>query len=347
MANGIIVVGMGYGDEGKGTITDFLAADTKAKLVVKYSGGYQAAHNVHANGKSHTFSQFGSGSLLGVPTFLDKNFIVSAEELANEADHLYFDCGIKNTLDLMSIHPECPIATPYDREHNRKVRQGNTCGLGIAEVRQRELDGISLRVKHLRTGESLNILKAIKNYFNSDLPLPDVYMRIVNLSIWKQAIPDVMPDGTIIFEGSQGVLLDEIHGEEGFNTWSNTTSQHAEEFCRLYNIPYEICGVIRTYHTRHGAGPFNESTDPKFLQFAEQDDNKLNDWQGNFKVGPFNKDLWEKACSIQKFDYLAVTCRDQDEGITNLMSGFNIPSRISSFGKDRNSKSVRKKTYAS
>ena len=67
-----IVVGLGWGDEGKGATVDALVAFTKADRVVRFNGGQQAAHNVIANGVHHTFASFGSGSLAGVPTYVSK-----------------------------------------------------------------------------------------------------------------------------------------------------------------------------------------------------------------------------------------------------------------------------------
>jgi hypothetical protein len=61
-----IVTGLGFGDEGKGLVTDYLARQHKASGVVRFNGGAQAAHNVVLpNGLHHTFSQFGSGHFTG------------------------------------------------------------------------------------------------------------------------------------------------------------------------------------------------------------------------------------------------------------------------------------------
>jgi hypothetical protein len=63
MSKAHIIVGLGFGDEGKGTMTDFLCRHHDAKLVVRYNGGSQAGHNVvTSDDKHHTFSQIGSAS---------------------------------------------------------------------------------------------------------------------------------------------------------------------------------------------------------------------------------------------------------------------------------------------
>ena len=64
MKRAIITVGLGFGDEGKGATVDFLARRLEADLVVRYCGGSQAGHNVELpDGRRHTFSQFGAGTL--------------------------------------------------------------------------------------------------------------------------------------------------------------------------------------------------------------------------------------------------------------------------------------------
>ena len=64
----IFITDLGFGDAGKGTITDFLARHYAAHTIVRYNRGPQAAHNVICNdGRHHTFSQFASGIYRGAP----------------------------------------------------------------------------------------------------------------------------------------------------------------------------------------------------------------------------------------------------------------------------------------
>jgi adenylosuccinate synthase len=69
MKRAIITVGLGFGDEGKGATVDALTRQFEADLVVRYCGGSQAGHNVQLpDGRRHTFSQFGAGTLAGTPS---------------------------------------------------------------------------------------------------------------------------------------------------------------------------------------------------------------------------------------------------------------------------------------
>ena len=84
----IIVVDLGFGDAGKGATVDWLCsdqADLGVAAVVRFNGGAQAAHNVTVGERHHTFSQFGSGTLSGVPTFLSRFVLFEPIALAREA----------------------------------------------------------------------------------------------------------------------------------------------------------------------------------------------------------------------------------------------------------------------
>jgi len=85
-ANVILTVDLGFGDAGKGSIIDWLARSERAKLVVRYNGGCQAAHNVvTSDGRHHTFAQFGSGSFVpGVHTYLSRFMLVAPDNFLQE-----------------------------------------------------------------------------------------------------------------------------------------------------------------------------------------------------------------------------------------------------------------------
>jgi len=85
-----VVVGLGYGDEGKGTIVDYLTHRFGASLIVRFNGGPQAAHHVVLpDGTWHCFAQFGSGTFVPeVQTLLSRLMIVDPESLMREAQTL-------------------------------------------------------------------------------------------------------------------------------------------------------------------------------------------------------------------------------------------------------------------
>jgi adenylosuccinate synthase len=119
--------------------------------------------------------------------------------------------------------------------------------------------------------------------------------------------------GNVIFEGAQGVLLDEQHGFHPHTTWSTTTFANALQLLRESNYPGTVrrLGALRTYMTRHGAGPF--PTETRALEpFLPDFHNAVNHWQQNFRVGWLDIPLLRYALDVVGgTDALAVTCVDR------------------------------------
>ena len=280
-AEALIVVGLGYGDEGKGSVVDHLARACDARAVVRFNGGAQAAHNVVlADGRQHTFAQFGSGTFAGAATHLSRYVLVNPLLLFLEAEQLA-RAGVADPLARLTISADAPITTPFHiaanqlRELARGGARHGSCGLGIGETMRDVVAGIHIRAGDLRhparLREALIDLQERKRRemragFQGAWPLgtPSALRsaRALNdtLEVFATlaetvAIVDEPPDfgaGTVIYEGAQGVLLDEHAGFFPHVTWSRTTPVNARA---LAGAEATTIGVARTYMTRHGAGP--------------------------------------------------------------------------------------------
>lgn len=136
-----VVVDLGFGDGGKGTITDYLVRSRGATLVVRFNGGAQAGHNVvTADGRHHTFSQFGSGTFVdGVRTHLADAVVLHPTALLVENRHLEA-LGITDALRRLTIAASARVTTPYHqalgrlRELARGDDRHGTCGVGVGET---------------------------------------------------------------------------------------------------------------------------------------------------------------------------------------------------------------------
>ena len=135
-----IVLGLGFGDEGKGTIIDYLTRKHEIPLVIK-TGGPQQAHNVvEPNGRWHCFSQFGSGTFFpGTKTFLSKGMMVEPGNLLRESYALR-EKGEQGTLTRIIIDSDATIITPFERmvsqmrEISRGEKRFGSCGMGVGET---------------------------------------------------------------------------------------------------------------------------------------------------------------------------------------------------------------------
>ena len=136
-----IVTDLGFGDAGKGTVVDYLARQAMGAVIVRFNGGAQAAHNVHtADGKHHTFSQFGSGMLVpGTRTFLSHHVLFDPFALQNEAAALAKIVS-GDPLTRVMVDGGALTVTPFQKAANR-VRESlrgqgrhGSVGMGIGET---------------------------------------------------------------------------------------------------------------------------------------------------------------------------------------------------------------------
>jgi len=140
------VIGLGFGDEGKGMVTSYLSSYYNNPLVVRYSGGHQAGHTVVHEGVKHTFANFGSGTLQGCPTYWSEYCTVEPVGLLKELSVLVDKMGDDFDMKLY-IHNECPVTTPFDIFHNQKLEKEKihgSCGVGFGDTLEREEDHFHL-----------------------------------------------------------------------------------------------------------------------------------------------------------------------------------------------------------
>jgi adenylosuccinate synthase len=309
----VAVVDLGYGDAGKGTVVDFLCASQEITAVLRFNGGAQAAHNVITeDGRHHTFAQFGSGTLRGVPTHLTRFMVVDPLALASEAK------ALGNPFHLLTVDGDALLATPWHRAANRRRETGRgaerhgSCGMGVGETMSyAEQHPDAPRVKDVLSPPRLRQrLAAVRDALGDcGVPIQDVVdaytafgetVRIVDAS-WTDSL---LEKGPCVFEGAQGVLLDEWRGWHPHTTWSTTTFDNALELCPSV----QRLGVVRTYTTRHGAGPF--VTEDPSLDLPESH-NGLDRWQGTFRTGHFDAVAHRYAVEVAGgVDALAITHLD-------------------------------------
>lgn len=328
-----IVVGMGFGDEGKGTVVDYLTSKAAAKpLVVRFSGGAQAAHNVITeNGFHHTFSQFGSGTLRHARTLLSRYTLVDPLRLYAESLHLTPELG-RDALELMAVDERAPLVTRLHQHINHVLerrrgdsRHGSTgLGMGMTELYRLEAGGFHPVIGDLEKPELLaQKLERLYQWVGDQLQeepsisLAEVTRELQDFGADKlfsilspsEAKEALWSSSELIFEGSQGVLLDEWIGFHPHTTWSTITPDNAYSLMREAGMPplAEVIGVTRTYTTRHGAGPF--PTEDNGLDFTEPH-NDYGEFQGAWRTGTLDLTLLAYAAKALRPSSLVITHMD-------------------------------------
>jgi adenylosuccinate synthase len=321
-----IVIGLGFGDEGKGITTDFLAKQNPEAIVIRFSGGQQAAHTVMIGDKKHVHSSFACGALRGLPSYFSEHCTVHPLFLYNEKAELEKNGG--NTE--LHIHPLAKITTPFDVWQNRNnVRNldHGTCGKGIGATMKRnegpyKLFAIDLIAPREMLLEKLNQIAYYYGFLNENEIDQEVekYLEAIDQIKWNISNYSFLENyKTLIFEGSQGILLDMDHGVFPNVTYANTTSKNAIEICNRLKIEnIEVFYATRSYTTRHGHGWMPNERELK-LKNNEEETCVFNEYQKELRFGDLDYDLLnyalklDAAYSPKAKRNLVITCMDQLE----------------------------------
>ncbi len=350
MKQAFIVTDLSFGDAGKGTTVDYLVRQASSAAVIRYNGGPQAAHNVVTpDGRHHTFAQFGSGTFVpGVVSHLSRDMLINPLNMFSEAHHLE-QVGVTDAWERTTVDRQARLITPWQqlanhfRERARGEGRHGSCGQGIGETMSDWVDhpGLVLRAEDIEwPGRLQRKLTALRDYkisqliaeFGDTLLLdsewqnlqdPTLVQQLVDAYIvWREQVRFV-DEGylgqlakryeTLVFEGSQGVLLDEWRGFHPYTTWSTTTPLNARR--QLDDVHYDgnvqTLGVLRAYTTRHGAGPFVTEV-PALKQPLREDHNDTGEWQGEFRYGYFDLVAHRYAMdAAETVDRLVVTGLDR------------------------------------
>lgn len=365
----VSLLGLGFGDCGKGLFTDYLCRQQQAHTVVRFNGGAQAGHNVVLpDGRHHTFSQFGAGGFVaGVATLLAYPVLVHPSALLVENAYLK-RAGVADALQRLLIDRRCRITTPFHqaagrlRELRRGAEAHGSCGVGVGETVRHALDAPHATLTYedlFHPARALEKLQAIRQgllaEFPADGPAPQ------NRSAWQDergmladdtvaarwlahigALTAQVPPataamvaqrlhrpGTVLFEGAQGVLLDEWRGFHPHTTWSSIhpTAVEAVAADAGQTARIEHYGVLRSYMTRHGQGPL--PTQDAALDCLPEPHNASDGWQGTFRRGQPDAVLLRYALAVAgRLDGLLVSHLDAFARVPALKwcTGYAAPS---------------------
>ena|GEM_PF-1460211 len=305
-----IVLGSFFGDCGKGNVVQWLCQNSSKPIVHRFSGGPQAGHRVVLNGKSHVCSSWGSGVLLGVPTYLNENVFVDPICIVNEYKALV-DEGVE--VPPLYINQDCRIITPYDVLANlkdTKVQKDGTCNKGIFNCFKRYLDNSKNPVSDWLDCilDSYDFLLDSAMYYGVDRDFKldalfcnacefiNIHSEVFKIVGWSPAVDQKEESNydTVIWEGSQGLLLDMERGFMPHCTPSKTGLNGIPEYV-LKESP-EVYLVMRPYLTRHGNGyePYCPYELSDFF-ILEEPTNIDTGPQGIFKRGIFRFDLLSRV----------------------------------------------------
>ncbi|SOC26779.1 adenylosuccinate synthetase [Thalassospira xiamenensis] len=357
-----IVIGAGFGDEGKGLTTDFLAyhAHYRDTWVVRHNGGAQAGHTVCTpDGKRHVFSHFSSGTYTGAKTFLSRFFAVNPALLFRELEE--FDGPFPQIV----VDPRCEVTTYFDMlineiaEDARGSNRHGSVGVGYGETIERNTHAeFRLTVAELSDIDATrNQLERIRDHWVpkrlADLGVAEVddtratFIKCNDLlERWLidaqrflqhvEIFSEICLTGNrknIIFEGAQGLLLDSERGHFPHVTRSRTGVINACEIAATIGMTdLNIYYASRCYKTRHGAGPLDNELAEAPYGIVDKT-NKPHPYQGGLRFARLDTeslsrtiltDFGDVPTGIKGHLHLVLTCLDQVPEVFEYAEGCKV-----------------------
>lgn len=350
MDNAYIVSGSFFGDEGKGSVVDYLSCLKNIKENVRYNGGSQASHTVVVDGVKHKFSQL--GSILLNPdsvNYLSQYTVVNPFNIYTEAQVFSnkTGCDIYDVINRIYISGDSRIVTPYHKliGQMKSIIDNNrgSVGSGVSQTTSVYEDiGIEIKMSDLINLDSVCFDKLVslfeytrkflnennfnKSLFNKLISDEDIYYltdkdnfdyifncykSLINSCSFNVCdIDSFHKNGDIMFEGSQGCLIDRNYGIRPNTTLLNTINSNGVKMASELNLNINRIGVITPFTSRHGNGIL--PTYDKDINNKIYDENQVcTFYQGSPRYGWFDLVLLKYSDSINNNDEYFMTQIDR------------------------------------
>ncbi|NPA87748.1 MAG: adenylosuccinate synthase [Epsilonproteobacteria bacterium] len=286
-----LIVGLQWGDEGKGKIVDLVAKNYD--IVIRSQGGHNAGHTVVVDGKKYALHLLPSGVLNKNATNVIANgVVVYPPQLIKEIKNFGHDIKKKLLIsDKAHMILDHHIAIDQAREKLRGKNAIGTTGRGIGPAYADKIARVGVRMGELKNIPKL--LEKLEHYYEMNkgyfdylgIEIPSREKLESELKEWQEELGELIVDTTkylwdnfdknMLLEGAQATLLDIDHGTYPYVTSSNTIASGA---LTGSGIPpkrlNKVIGIAKAYTTRVGNGPFptedlSESGDKIRKQGAE------------------------------------------------------------------------------
>ena len=306
----IAVIGMEWGDEGKGKIVDFLAE--KADVVARFNGGNNAGHTIEIGDNKTVVHLIPSGIMhKNTLNVVGNGLVVDPRVLLTEIKNLEKN-KIKVSPENLAISENAHVILPHHIEEDKQTagRLGTTArGIGpayadkVARIGLKIYEFIDEDLFKKRYGNE-EFYQQYKGYANELKPYVKDTAAIINNALNKNQ--------KIIFEGAQGTLLDIDHGTYPFVTSSTATAGGA---CTGLGISpkkvQSVLGVCKAYKTRVGLGPFPTEITGPMAEKLQKTGKELGATTGRQRrVGWFDALVGKYSVMVNGIDSIALTKLD-------------------------------------
>ena len=337
-----VVVGVQWGDEGKGKFVDWLAEEFD--VVVRFQGGNNAGHTLVVEGDTYKLSMLPSGAIRpGILSIIGSGAVLEPWAMLDEVDDLR-SRGIPIDPDNLAVADNAALILKLHKELDalRENAAGSarigTTGRGIGPAYEDKVGRRAVRLADLGDDASMNAaVSRLLRHHNAlrkglDAPLVDAENLIREL---RQIAPKILPFAKpawkvigesrdlgrkILYEGAQGVLLDIDHGSYPYVTSSSTVPGNALSGTGsgIGTISTAI-GVAKSYTTRVGEGPFPTELRDDVGAYLAKSGHEFGTVTGRpRRCGWFDACLTKQMCGIAGIDLLALTKLDVLDDLDEL-----------------------------
>ena len=325
-----VLIGVQWGDEGKGKIIDVLSE--KADAVVRFQGGNNAGHTVIVNGQTFILHLIPSGILHeGKLCYMGNGLVIDPACLLEEINYLK---SLNILIDArLFISEQAHVILPYHRlmdqlkEKTKDVQKIGTTGRGIGPAYMDKFARQGVRMGDLLHPSTLEeklkwVLpeknEFLKSYGKSPLELKDILKEYLAygdqlkglISDVSLQLSNLIKDGkSLLFEGAQGTFLDIDFGTYPYVTSSSPTAGGA---CTGTGVGPtqidEVLGVLKAYTTRVGEGPFPTEFDAAMDEQMRQAGREFGATTGRARrCGWFDAVMARYATRVNGLTQLAIT----------------------------------------
>lgn len=330
--NNTAIIGLQWGDEGKGKIVDFLA--DKFDAVVRFQGGHNAGHTIKVGDKTYKLSLLPSGIIRGKFSVIGSGVVVDPIALFAEIKKVE-EAGIKIAAENLAIAENACLILSIHRELDQLLegKKGEnkigTTGRGIGPAYEDRAGRRAIRICDLI--DQKNLANRVENLlFYHNLLRKSLGAEIVTVA---QIIAELAPIRerlllhakpafviaqklstfkAVMFEGAQGALLDVTYGTFPFVTSSNTMAgQIALGSCLGVADLHKTIGILKAYTTRVGSGPFPTELTCEIGNFLRIEGKEVGTVTGrDRRCGWFDAVLVRQAIQLSSVKEVALTKLD-------------------------------------
>jgi len=318
-----VIIGAGFGDEGKGLTTARVAKfyhDYDNTIVVLNNGGAQRGHSVNVNGFEHVFKHFGSATPLKVESYFGPKYILNPMQFEKEYDEILNTYGIH---PISSRSSDCIWSTPWDMMANQihqKEKWTGSCGMGIWETIKRYVKSVTIPFDDFCLGsessqvtyltmirdyyfgqiEKVNVPVEYKDAWFSDGTIKHFIEDCMTMLMRCPVRRDLSDKEHVIIENGQGMLL----RDDGKDDVEKTPSETG--IYTLFGIDKNLMAespvvhfVTRPYLTRHGSANWENNKKPHDYVDASVEINQYNEFQHELCYAHLNIEDLKNRCDAE------------------------------------------------